>query len=112
MNCFNPKECAERYSLGRPYFHNIAMTKIRSKIQLNEDQKLDCGLDVACGTGLSIKALKDIVENVYAVDDSEEMLKYALEIPRVVVAKSKAEDLPFNDAKFDTITVSSGIHWF
>ncbi|MBL0256881.1 MAG: hypothetical protein IPQ03_04835 [Bacteroidetes bacterium] len=58
MNYFNRKTAAERYSRGRPDFHSNTLKHIKEYLQL--DLKLDKALDIACGTGLSTKALLDI----------------------------------------------------
>lgn len=110
MNYFDPKNTAERYSQGRPYFHSESINRIKNKLQICE--KLDTVLDVACGTGLSSKALLDLAVNVYATDSSIEMLKYASCQDEINYSIAQAESQPFGDNKFDLITVCSGVHWF
>ena len=75
MNYFNPKTAAERYSKGRPGFHNNTIKHIKDYLHL--DSKLNNALDIACGTGLSTKALLEIATNVYGTDISQEMLNFA-----------------------------------
>jgi ubiquinone/menaquinone biosynthesis C-methylase UbiE len=110
MNYFAPKQAAERYARGRPDVHSRSVDQVRTLLQL--DKKLDRVLDIACGTGLSTRALLTIGERVYGTDISEEMLAFApcKDIIRYYV--SAAELQPFDDHFFDLITVSSGIHWF
>lgn len=110
MNYFNPKNTAERYSKGRPYFHDNTIQQVKKALNLNT--KVDKALDVACGTGLSTKALLNIANHVYGTDTSEEMLKYASLNSSIHFQKAKAENLPFNQLEFDLITVCSGVHWF
>ena len=110
MNYFNPKSAAERYSKGRPDFHSNTIKHIKEYLHL--DKKLDNVLDVACGTGLSSKALLEISVNVYGTDISQEMLKLALLPDKIKYALAPAEMQPFPDKTFDLITVSSGVHWF
>ncbi len=110
MNYFNPKIAAERYSKGRPDFHSNTIKHIRDYLCL--EKKLDKVLDIACGTGLSTKALLDIASDVYGTDTSQEMLNYALEQDKIQYAVASAEQQPFADNNFDLITVSSGVHWF
>jgi ubiquinone/menaquinone biosynthesis C-methylase UbiE len=88
MNYFAPKDAAERYAKGRPDVHGHSIDLIRSFLRL--DRKVERVLDIACGTGLSTKALLAIGEEVYGT----------------------AESQPFENNTFDLITVSSGIHWF
>ena len=110
MNYFDPKNAAERYSKGRPYFHSNTISHIQK--QLNLDNKLDKALDIACGTGLSTKALLDIAVNVYGTDTSEEMLKWALSKDKIKYSIAQAENQPFSNNEFNLITVCSGVHWF
>lgn len=110
MNYFNPKTAAERYSKGRPDFHSNTITHIKDYLRL--DKKLNNALDIACGTGLSTKALLEIAINVYGTDISQEMLKLALQPDKINYSVAPAEQQPFTDNNFDLITVSSGVHWF
>jgi predicted TPR repeat methyltransferase len=68
MNYFNAKTAAERYSKGRPDFHSNTIKHIKDYLHL--DKKLNNALDIACGTGLSTKALLEIATNVYGTDTS------------------------------------------
>lgn len=110
MNYFHPKTAAERYSKGRPDFHSNTIKHIKDYLQL--DKKLDKALDIACGTGLSTKALLEIANNVYGTDVSHEMLKLASPSDKINYSLAPAEQQPFTDNTFDLITVSSGVHWF
>ena len=110
MNFFNLKTSAERYSKGRPDFHNNTIKHIKGYLKL--DKKLDKALDIACGTGLSTKALLDIATNVYGTDPSQEMLNFAAHGDKIHYAIASAAQQPFDDNYFDLITVSSGVHWF
>jgi ubiquinone/menaquinone biosynthesis C-methylase UbiE len=110
MNYFAPQTAAERYAKGRPDVHTYSIDQIGSFLQLGN--KLDRVLDIACGTGLSTKALLSIGQNVYGTDISLEMLHYAPCKDIIHYALSPAEKQPFNDHFFDLITVSSGVHWF
>jgi ubiquinone/menaquinone biosynthesis C-methylase UbiE len=110
MNYFHPKTAAERYSKGRPDFHSNTIKHINDYLHL--DKKLDNALDVACGTGLSTKALLEVAIHVYGTDIAEEMLKFAPHTDKINYAIAPAERQPFADNSFDLITVSSGVHWF
>jgi ubiquinone/menaquinone biosynthesis C-methylase UbiE len=110
MNYFNPKTAAERYSKGRPDFHSNTIKHIKDYLHL--DKKLNNALDIACGTGLSTKALLEIATNVYGTDASQEMLNFALLPDKIHYSLASAEQQPFPDNTFDLITVSSGVHWF
>jgi len=110
MNYFHPKTAAERYSKGRPDFHSNTIARIKNYLHL--DTKLHDALDIACGTGLSTKALLEIATNVYGTDTSQEMLNFAPQPDKIHYSIAAAEQQPFTDHSFDLITVSSGVHWF
>ena len=110
MNYFNPKTTAERYSKGRPDFHSNTIKHIKDYLHL--DKKLNNALDIACGTGLSSKALFEIAINVYGTDTSQEMLNFASQPDKIHYSIASAEQQPFANNSFDLITVSSGVHWF
>ncbi|WP_121356278.1 class I SAM-dependent methyltransferase [Flavisolibacter nicotianae] len=110
MNYFQPRTAAERYSKGRPDFHSNTIRHIKDYLHL--DKKLDNALDIACGTGLSTKALLEIATHVYGTDSSQEMLNLAAQPDKIRYAVAPAEQQPFEDSRFDLITVSSGVHWF
>lgn len=110
MNYFNPKASAERYSKGRPDFHSNTIKHIKDYLHL--DKKINNALDIACGTGLSTKALLEIATNVYGTDNSREMLNFAAQSDKIHYSIAPAEQQPFTDNNFDLITVSSGVHWF
>ena len=110
INYFDLRVVAERYAGGRPDFHSNTIARIKKFLKL--EKNLDTVLDVACGTGLSTKALSAISNNVFGTDISPEMLKYAEQTDKINYLIAKAEQQPFADNEFDLITVSSGVHWF
>ncbi len=110
MNYFDPATAAERYSKGRPDFHSNTIKHIKEYFHLYK--KLDKALDIACGTGLSTKALLEIATNFYGTDTSQEMLNFASQPDKIHYSIATAEQQPFTDNDFDLITVSSGVHWF
>ncbi len=110
MNYFTLHTAAERYSRGRPNFHNTTINHIKSELKL--ENKLHSALDIACGTGLSTKALLNIAAHVYGTDSSKAMLDLALKKDKICYQLAEAEEQPFVENKFDLITVCSGVHWF
>jgi ubiquinone/menaquinone biosynthesis C-methylase UbiE len=110
MNYFSPKSAAERYAKGRPDFHRNTIEHIKSYLGL--ESKLEKALDIACGTGLSTKALLDIAEQVYGTDNAAEMLKWVPIAPNIHYYQATAEEQPLDNETFNLITVSSGVHWF
>ncbi len=110
INYFAPHTAAERYAIGRPYFHSNTIQKIKQF--LNIDYPLDKALDIACGTGLSSKALLSIANHIYATDVSQAMLNNAIQHKSIQYALAPADKQPFANDTFDLVTVSSGVHWF
>lgn len=110
MEYFNSKNTASRYAKGRPDFHETIITKVKEYLKLN--QNVNKALDVACGTGLSTKALLNIANEIYGTDISSEMIFNAPQNNKIKYLLAQAEKQPFPDAYFEIITVCSGIHWF
>jgi SAM-dependent methyltransferase len=110
LNYFDSRGAAQRYAKNRPYFHPLVIEKIKGFLGLTKP--VPRALDVACGTGQSAVALKEISEEIVGVDASEEMLAQASGDDRISYVKAAAEDLPFPDAEFDLVTVASALHWF
>jgi len=111
MNFFAHKTAAERYVQHRPYFHPLVIEKIRLHLEL--DAPVARALDVACGTGQSTIALKEIANSVTGVDISDEMLGLAKQSSGIEYRNASAEDLSvFENGSFDLITTSMAFHWF
>ena len=110
MNYFDHNSAAKRYAQFRPYFQPQVIDIIREQLQLTS--KLDESLDVACGTGHSAKALLGIANKVTATDLSNAMLAEVESHPDIAFQQSSAEKLPFDDNRFDILTVSMAYHWF
>lgn len=109
MNYFSPKSAAERFAHGRPFFHPLIVERIKEFLLL--DATLLSALDVGCGTGLSTIALKKLAQNVIGVDASTEMVALAPKESGVSYFVAPAENLPFEENKFDIITLSQVFHW-
>lgn len=109
-NYFAYPTAAERYASGRPYFHPLAIERIRALCC--PTGRVARALDVGCGTGRSSIALLDIADEIVGVDSSAEMLIRAQQNPRVSYVCGQAESLPFEDASFEFITVALAFHWF
>ncbi|KAM3113267.1 class I SAM-dependent methyltransferase [Phormidesmis sp. 146-33] len=68
-------------------------------------------LDVGCGTGLSTIALQEIAQNITGIDISAEMIALAPRENNLQYFVASAEELPFEENKFDLITLSQVFHW-
>ena len=111
MSFFAFQRVAEGYARHRPYYHPLVMDKIRQ--QLNLKGKCHHALDVACGTGLSTIALKELADNVIGVDSSAEMIAAANAYGdgQITYHHAPAEKLPFDAESFDLLTVCGAINW-
>jgi uncharacterized protein (DUF952 family) len=105
-NPFVGEDVTDRYADARPFLHDTAIDMLRA-----ERPAVGRAIDVACGTGLSTRALASLSERVVGVDASVDMLKHAsADQARFVVGSADA--LPFRDASFEVATVASAMHWF
>lgn len=109
VNYFESKPAAERFALGRPYFHPLVTDHIRAFLSL--EGRLARGIDVGCGTGLSAMALTDLAKEVVGIDKSAEMIGQAMRVPSIEYRVGPAEEMPVEDSDFDLMTLSSVFHW-
>jgi len=88
----------------------LVIKKIGDFLKLHEP--VPWALDVACGTGQSTLALKEVASQVVGTDTSREMLDRAPREAGVQYVEASAEDLPFADGSFRLVTVALALHWF
>jgi SAM-dependent methyltransferase len=110
MNYFAYRTAAERYAIGRPFFHPLAIKKICAICC--DGGRIDRALDVGCGTGQSTLALLEVAEEIVGVDNSGEMLSHASHHARIRHIEAQAEQMPFGEGSFGLITVALAFHWF
>jgi ubiquinone/menaquinone biosynthesis C-methylase UbiE len=110
MNFFAYPTAAKRYANGRPFFHPLAVEKIKEVCC--ENGRIDFALDVGCGTGQSTHALLEVAEEIVGLDSSAEMLSHAIQHERIRFVEGEAEQMPFADATFGLMTVALAFHWF
>lgn len=110
MNYFAYPTAAERYAKGRPFFHFLAVEKIRTVCC--EAAHIARALDVGCGTGQSTAALLELAHTIIGLDSSAEMLAQAIRHAQVHYIQARAEQLPFADGTFGLLTVGLAFHWF
>jgi SAM-dependent methyltransferase len=109
MNFFSSRSAAGRYPKGRPYFHPLAIERIRTFLSLTKPVMR--AIDVGCGTGLSTIALKEIAGEVVGVDASAEMIALTERDERIEYRVADALSLPFGENEFDLMTLCSAFHW-
>ena len=85
------------------------MKQLRRFLQFKH--KLPMGLDLACGTGLSSKALCEVAEKVFACDSSAFMIEQTIPNEAIIYFVSEGKNLDFPNESFDIITVASALHW-
>ena len=110
MNHFTGRHVAERYAAYRPATHGTAVCEIASFLGLGE--RLECAVDVGCGTGFSTVPLARIARRVVGIDPAPEMIHRADRIEGVRYLVGSAEREPLASACCDLITVCSAFHWF
>ncbi len=108
-NYFGHRSAAKRYQGGRPFFHPQVIRRIKDRLKLTEP--LERALDVGCGTGLSARALTEIVRRIIGIDVSASMIACAPADPRIRYCIASAEELPIQNAVVDLVTACSAWHW-
>ena len=109
-NFFVHEEDASRYAASRPYFHPWIVERLDDVLPQHE--RLCRALDVACGTGLSTRALRELVPRVVGLDASRGMLRTTAAGCGIQYSCGLAESLPFGNQSFDLLSVGCAIHWF
>jgi len=82
-----------------------------SQIEIAEDAVV---LDVGCGTGSILKMMSEIADiDGYGIDIEENMINEAKQkCPSMNIQISNCNDTPFENSKFDIITVCLAFHHF
>lgn len=106
-NPFVGSAIADRYADARPFLHGTAIDMLR-----RDRPSFGSAIDVACGTGLSTRALRAVSDDVVGMDVSVEMVRRAASREPAHFVVGSAEELPFRDRSFELATVASAIHWF
>jgi len=91
---------------------------LRRVVELAEPKPADLALDIATGAGHTALAIAPHVAGVMAFDLTQEMLDETVRnaavrgLGNVSTRRGAAENLPFNDASFDIITVRQAPHHY
>jgi SAM-dependent methyltransferase len=109
-NYFASESAADRYARARPAFHHHVIDRLRP--HFGASLPFDRAIDVGCGTGLSTAALESLAFSAFGLDPSLPMLQRTAESRGIAYVAGSGEALPFQDAVFDLLTVSSAFHWF
>lgn len=108
-NPFDSGPAAQRYAHARPYYHRSALGLATRQLGIAHAR---LAVDVACGTGLSTRAVLELADHVIALDASAAMLAAAQPHPRARYLRASAERIPLRDASADLATVGAAYHWF
>jgi SAM-dependent methyltransferase len=108
-NPFNSDPVARRYAHARLFYHRSALRLAARKLGISHAR---LAIDVACGTGLSTRAVLELADRVIAIDASAAMLRAAQPQPHARYLVAAAEQIPVRDAAADLATVGAAFHWF
>jgi SAM-dependent methyltransferase len=97
---------ADRYAAGRPYHHERTVRRALGQWRPGS------ALDVACGTGLSTRALAALGIPVLGLDVAVAMVARARADTGLPYAVGSGEALPVAAGAVGLVTVGSGVHWF
>lgn len=96
-----------RYTFG---LYDGVLEALRALVLL---KKPDSVLEVGCGTGYWLAALRTVSPRIYGVDYSLEMLRKAGDRdPTIRLVRATAEVIPFHSGTFDLIFCINAIHHF
>jgi len=99
------------YSAGCEH-HRVPwhMRKVASRLHISPG---DSTLDIACGTGAWLQELQGRGATVSGIDISERAVALAkARLPDADIRQGVAENLPFDDGKFDLITCMGSLEHF
>lgn len=104
---FTSKEACKRYNEYRPKVHDV----VTDWLKINCPSRIfKSGIDIACGTGDSLKPLINVCDDVIGIDSSKEMLSIALNqgFPVIKSDYRSIADL----GTFDLLSTCMAFHWF
>lgn len=95
------------YALHRPDYPDALVDVLAERAP-----RLDCALDVGCGSGQFARLLAARFTQVVALDPSADQLAHAPPHPRVRYAQAPAERLEVADGRAALIAAAQAAHWF
>jgi ubiquinone/menaquinone biosynthesis C-methylase UbiE len=89
---------------GEARFRQLAL----QNLQLQSDTQI---LDLCCGSGQATRFLVNISENVTGLDASPLSIQRSQKnVPEATYVEAFAEDMPFEDNRFDVVHTSAALH--
>lgn len=120
-NSLNKRNVADSFSRAAESYDSVAalqrrvadmlFTKLSDSIGQAQQRRM---LDLGCGTGYSLPALRPVAEHLVALDLAEGMLRYTRDHPQRRADSficGDAEDLPLHDESVDCVFSSLSIQW-
>lgn len=105
INTFS--ERSDEYQRSRPLYPESLFRWISNLCKFHE-RAWDC----ATGNGQAALGLASYFEHVDATDISKNQMMHRQENPRITYSTSPAERTPFDENRFDLVTVAQALHWF
>lgn len=107
----------DAYERGRPEYPSHVIRDIFVRLQKNNAGALHKILDLACGTGKLTKQLISHVDptttTIEALEPASEMrAKFSSLYPDIICREGRADQMPYEDASFDTVFIGQAFHWF
>ncbi|MDX2130410.1 MAG: class I SAM-dependent methyltransferase [Chloroherpetonaceae bacterium] len=96
------------YAEFRPNYPDAFFNALRQHLPIGDIRALDVGT----GTGQVAEKLASFCTSIDAIDISPSQLEHAIRKPNIRYHLASAEQLPFESASFDLITVGQAVHWF
>jgi len=101
---------AASYERARPGYPDDAIAVLRDVVGIGPGSAV---CDLAAGTGKLTRRLLDLGASVVAVEPVPAMRAQLAEaVPGAEAVDGTAEDLPFDEASLDAVTVAQAFHWF
>ncbi|WP_347453227.1 class I SAM-dependent methyltransferase [Acinetobacter thermotolerans] len=101
---------AERYQQVRPSYPEALTPWLQQQLTLTQDAQL---LDLGAGTGKFLPHLKQLSQNILAVDPVPEMLaQLKLAHPDITTLEAMSDAMPLEDASIDAVFCAQSFHWF
>ena len=97
---------SKHYAAYRPPLHAMILARI-----LNESDKVNVGLDIGCGTGVSSIALVPYCASVLGIDPSEAMIAQAADAPNITYQLGSGEAIPLADNTVDVVTFAGSLSY-
>ena len=109
-NTWKSSKTAKKFFITHNKKKNILFDDYFSEYFTKKIQKKDSVLDLGCGTGRLTKMILKKTKKVYAIDNSEEMLKFAPKKAKLI--KASAFNLPLKDNQFNfTLSMDLLLHF-